>query len=199
MSSVRKGVMLRGMNLRRIALSLLPLAAIACSSSSNDPAPVSPSDAGVAKDAASSDGGVTAKLSFKPSNVDLSGIDVSSVGDWVVAEKNCQIMTDSNLVSCGDGSKLAYALVTQSDSSKVAVYVARSVRIEQNGELLPQGPYPLVLVALDTEEKKRGAKAKRQAAARSMLATPSRCVPPQLPARAPTQPSSSWSTPRKNR
>jgi hypothetical protein len=93
-----------------------------------------------------------AKLSFKPSNVDLSGVDASGLGDYVVAEKNCSLSTESKSASCGDSSKLAFTLLTQPDSSKIGVYVARSVRVEQNAELVAQGPYPLVIVALDTME-----------------------------------------------
>lgn len=138
------------MSLRRVALALLPLAALACSSSGGGaPSPTPAPDGGVA-DAGGDAAAV--KLSFKPSNLDLSGVDVSGLGDYVVAEKNCALSTEAKSASCGDSSKLAFALLTQPDSSKIGVYVARSVRVEQNAELLAQGPYPLVVVALDTME-----------------------------------------------
>ena len=89
-------------------------------------------------------------LGFTPSNIDLSGMDLSKVGDFVVAETNCTIASGELLASCGNGADvLAYKLATQSDGSKVGVYVARSIRIEAAAQLTVQGNYPVVLVALD--------------------------------------------------
>ena len=50
------------------------------------------------------DGPVTGPLPFTPSNVDLSGIDLTKVGDFVV-DGDCAIDTDSNLASCGDDAE----------------------------------------------------------------------------------------------
>ena len=90
-------------------------------------------------------------LSFTPSNVDLSGIDVSKVGDFVVDNGECTINTDMNLASCGDGANvLAFKLATQSDGSQVAVYVARSMTILAGQNLSVVGSRPFVFIALDT-------------------------------------------------
>lgn len=96
------------------------------------------------------DGAVTGPLGFTPSNVDLGGIDLTKVGDFVV-DGDCSIDTDSNLASCGDGaSVLGFKLATQKDGSIVAVYVARSLTIGAGKSLAVVGSHPLVFIALDT-------------------------------------------------
>ena len=50
--------------------------------------------------------GGSASLGFTPSNVDLTGLDLSTIGDFVVDNNECTIDTDSNLASCGDGARL---------------------------------------------------------------------------------------------
>jgi hypothetical protein len=113
-----------------------------------DAAPPGP-DAGPIDDG----GAPTGALGFTPSNVDLTGIDLTKVGDFVV-DADCTIDTDSNLASCGDGAQvLAFKIATQSDGSKVAVYVAKSLTIPAGKSLTIQGfseSRPLVLIALET-------------------------------------------------
>lgn len=125
----------------RIGLSALLLAPLGCSPIPNAGAgPPSPVDS------ATNNG----PLSFTPSNVDLSGIDLTKVGDFVV-DGDCSIDTDSNLASCGDGaSVLGFKLATQSDGSTVAVYVARSMTIGAGKSLSVAGSHPLVFIALET-------------------------------------------------
>ncbi len=95
--------------------------------------------------------GSAGPLGFTPSNVDLSGIDLTKVGDFVVDAVACSVNTDNNLASCGDGAGvLAFKLVTQSDGSKVAVYVAKSMTILAGKDLQIEGSHPLVFIALDT-------------------------------------------------
>jgi hypothetical protein len=95
------------------------------------------------------DGG-SGPLAFAPSNVDLSGIDLSKVGDFVV-DGDCTIDTDTNLASCGDGAGvLGFKVATQSDGTKVGVYVARSMTIAAGKSLTVQGSLPLVFIALET-------------------------------------------------
>lgn len=90
-------------------------------------------------------------LPFVPSNVDLHGVDVSRVGDFVVDNDECTIDTDQNLASCGDGANvLAFAVETQSDGTEVAVYVARSMTIQAGQNLTVTGSRPFVFVALNT-------------------------------------------------
>lgn len=88
-------------------------------------------------------------LGFTPSNVDLSGIDLTQVGDFIVDNNECSINTDMNLASCGDGaSVLQFKIATQSDGTKVAVYVARSMTIQPGMNLAVSGSLPLVFVVL---------------------------------------------------
>jgi len=99
------------------------------------------------------DGPVAGPLPFTPSNVDLSGIDLTKVGDFVV-DGGCAIDTDSNLASCGHGARvLGFKIATQRDGSQVAVYVAKSITIPAGKSLGIQGfaeSRPIVLVALET-------------------------------------------------
>ena len=95
-------------------------------------------------------GSVMGPLTFTPSNVDLSGIDLTKVGDFVV-DGDCSVDTDTNLASCGDGAGvLGFKIATQSDGSKVAVYVAKSVTIQAGKSLSIAGSHPLVFIALET-------------------------------------------------
>ena len=95
------------------------------------------------------DGG-SGPLSFTPSNVDLGGMDLSKVGDFIVDNDECSINTDNLLASCGDGGdQLAFKIATQSDGSKVAVYVAKSMTIKAGQNLTVVGSLPLVFIALD--------------------------------------------------
>ena len=107
--------------------------------------------------AACSQGGVVSgvdagePLGFTPSNVDLSGLELSTVGDFVVDNDECSINTDYNLASCGDGARvLGFKIATQSDGSRVAVYVARSMSILAGQNLTVAGSLPFVFIALDT-------------------------------------------------
>ncbi len=95
--------------------------------------------------------GKPAAFGFSPSNVDLSGMDLSKVGDLVVTEPNCDIISgELGSFTCGvASSELAFKLATQSDGTKVGVYVARSIRIEPTAQLTVSGSYPIVFVALD--------------------------------------------------
>src|SRR5512143_2191046 len=90
-------------------------------------------------------------LGFVASNVDLTGIDLSKVGDFIVDNDACTIDTNSNLASCGDGGNvLAFKIATQSDGSKVAVYVAKSMNVLAGKNLTVTGSLPFVFIALDT-------------------------------------------------
>ena len=91
-------------------------------------------------------------LAFAPSNVDLSGIDLTKVGDFVVDNDACTINTESSLASCGEGGGgvLGFKIATQADGSKVAVYVAKSMTILAGKKLTIEGSRPLVFIALDT-------------------------------------------------
>ena len=93
----------------------------------------------------------TKTLGFTPSNVDLSGIDLTKVGDFVVDDVACTIDTNVNLASCGDGANvLGFKIATQSDGSHVAVYVAKSMNVLAGKNLTVSGANPFVFIALDT-------------------------------------------------
>jgi hypothetical protein len=95
-------------------------------------------------------GAVAGPLGFTPSNVDLSGIDLSKVGDYVVDKANCGIDSELNITDCGGDTALSpLKLVTQSDGSKLAVYVARTITIPAGNTLFVEGANALVLIALD--------------------------------------------------
>jgi hypothetical protein len=97
------------------------------------------------------DGATKSALGFTPSNIDLSGIDLTKVGDFVVDNDACTINSENNLASCGDGAGvLGFKLATQTDGSKVAVYVARTMNILAGKNLTVEGSNPVVFVALDT-------------------------------------------------
>ena len=90
-------------------------------------------------------------LGFTPANIDLTGFDLGSVGDFVVDNDECSINSDENLASCGDGANvLGFRIETQSDGTSVAVYVARSMTILADQNLAVVGSLPLVFVALDS-------------------------------------------------
>lgn len=98
------------------------------------------------------DAGPQGPLPFTPSNIALDGVDVSNVGAWVVDQPNCALDTMAKTVGCGDPSALEFTTITQSDGSKVGVYVARSIRIEAGSRLSFVGTQAIALVALDTFE-----------------------------------------------
>ncbi len=118
-------------------------------SSATDGGPGTPDGGGV--DSTTPDGATAGALGFTPSNVDLSGIDLSKVGDFVVDNNECTIDSNSNLASCGDGAQvLGFKIATQNDGSKVAVYVAKSMTILPGQNLTIQGTLPFVFIALET-------------------------------------------------
>jgi hypothetical protein len=95
--------------------------------------------------------GSAGALGFTPSNVDLSGIDLTKVGDFVVDAVACSINTDNLLASCGNAfDAVGFKLAKQSDGSTVAVYVAKSITIRAGKDLNVVGSHPLVFIALDT-------------------------------------------------
>ena len=107
-------------------------------------------DAGAADSAPQGDGGASL-LGFTPSNIDLSGLDLSAVGDIDITAK-CSFNSETNEQLCGDGTKLAFKTVTQPNNIKVGVYVARSFRVEPNVVVSIVGNSPIVFVALDKIE-----------------------------------------------
>jgi hypothetical protein len=90
-------------------------------------------------------------LGFTASNVDLTGMDLSKVGDFKVEDPSCSLSSEDLLASCGNGGDvLAFKLAKQADGSPIAVYVARTVRIEKRAVLTITGKNPVAIIALDT-------------------------------------------------
>ncbi len=133
------------------ALVAVGLVAVGCSSSTESTAAGCDAGTGAtpATSEAGADAGPSGTLSFKPSNIDLSGLDLSSVGEMVIAQKGCIFNTEAKETSCVDDKTHAFKVVTQSDGSRIGVYVARSIRIEPNAELDFKGTYAVALVALE--------------------------------------------------
>jgi hypothetical protein len=122
-----------GLALRAVALGFAVVAVSACSR------------------CGSSTSGTSNALAIVPSNVALTGMDLSKIGDFVVNDAACTIDTSSNLASCGDGANvLAFMIAKQTDGSEVALYVAKSMNILAGKNLTVTGPRPFVFVALDT-------------------------------------------------
>jgi hypothetical protein len=132
-----------------LAGAVLATPLLACSSD-DDTSPgadagTTPPDAATTADASS-----TAKLPFKLSNVDLSGVDLSKVAD-VDITSNCTLQYSSTggIDDC-DGNDFVFAYLTQGDQSGVGVYIARSIHIEPGVSINVDGSRPLVLVSLTT-------------------------------------------------
>jgi hypothetical protein len=91
----------------------------------------------------SSDGGL---LPFQPSNISLAGIDLSKVTDEDISS-NCEIR--NGVSDCF--AEAAYARVTQSDGSEVAVFVVKSLKIEPGAHVFLSsigGSLPIAIVSL---------------------------------------------------
>ena len=101
-----------------------------------------------APDAAPQGDGSTSTLGFTPSNIDLSGLDLSAVGDIDITT-NCTFNSEIDQQLCGDDAKMKFKTVTQANNIKVGVYVARSFRVEPNAVVTIAGNAPIVFVALD--------------------------------------------------
>lgn len=138
----------------RLSLSTVlftTLAATACSVKSTDTPTAT--DGGVSATPDASTPADVGALGFAASNLDLTGIDLSKIGDYVVDDPNCTIDSGQNLASCGDGAQvLAFKIQTMSDGSKLGVYVARSFKVPAGMLLTVQGSLPIALVALGTIE-----------------------------------------------
>ena len=124
-----------------------------------------PIDSGTPTDTGTpSDGGsdvASSPLGFTPSNIDVSGFDLTTLGD-VDITTNCGISTSevfgtSGYGACGVNAPMVqFAIQMQSNGQKIGVWIARSWRIEPtatltiNGAPFDNGVYPLVIVATNT-------------------------------------------------
>jgi hypothetical protein len=120
----------------RLGLFALLLSPLACSS----PAPVTVLD-----------GGGTQPFPFTPSNVSLSGLDLSAVVDEDLAT-DCEL--DTGTAPTAGGTCLenpVETILTQSDGSKIHVLIVKSLKIEPAAHLSvnrPTAGLPLAIIAL---------------------------------------------------
>jgi hypothetical protein len=95
--------------------------------------------------------GSASPLGFVPSNISLSGIDLSMAGDSDIATL-CELSTEPEPTPGATClTNAVEAIVTQSDGSKVHLYVVKSLKVEPGGRLTvnrPAGGLPLVIVSL---------------------------------------------------
>jgi hypothetical protein len=99
----------------------------------------------------------TSPLGFTPSNVDLSGLDLSKAGNLDLSGGFCLIESErpeGAQINCANASKdVNYVVKTMAmqDGNQIAVFVARTIRVEAGTVLrLDNGHIPFALVALDT-------------------------------------------------
>lgn len=109
------------------------------------------------------------KLPFRPSNIDLTGLNLEGLGDLNV-DAGCTLTTDSKgfagfdvgdgfevpatekATNCGNTNGIDFKLLTQADGSRVGVYFARSVRVGRSGRIRFWGAQAIALVAVETME-----------------------------------------------
>ena len=123
-------------------MAALPLEQ-ACSSSTNA---TSKGDAGTQHEA-----GASGPLGFAPSNISLSGIDLSMIADVDVSSE-CDVSTDTSPTPGGSClQNAAESIVAQSDGSKIHVFVVKSLTVEPAGHIWVNGPaggLPIAIVSL---------------------------------------------------
>ena len=90
-------------------------------------------------------------LGFVPSNISLSGIDLTMAGDSDIATL-CELDTEPGPTPGATClTNAVEAIVTQSDGSKVHMFVVKSLKVEPSGHLTVNAPrpgLPLVIVSL---------------------------------------------------
>ncbi len=130
------------------ALSSLLVLTPACSSTSSG---------GAATDAGAGADGGSSVLGFSPSNVDLTGIDLSAADDVVLHGTNCVIDGDvaegPTFFQCAQdvNNRVVHKNLMLGDGSHLSVFIMKSLRIDAGTTaLLNRGTSPVVLVALGT-------------------------------------------------
>ncbi|MFZ5896897.1 MAG: hypothetical protein ACOY0T_37920 [Myxococcota bacterium] len=102
-------------------------------------------------------GGPGGDLGFTPSNVPTSAVGSAVNTDLILGGASCSttvtINTDTGDIRGCDlkaGTDYTFASVEQSDGSKIGVFIANKIRIEQTITAVIDGQAPLVLFARDT-------------------------------------------------
>ncbi len=113
---------------------------VACTSASTHPAASAPKDAG------ENDGGAT--IDFTPSNVDLSKIDFTGVGDVVFGTD--QTIETSNGGVLGSQGSYKYQEQTQAGGPTLGIFAVRSLTVSAGATVSVEGADAFVVVALTT-------------------------------------------------
>jgi hypothetical protein len=131
----------------------------ACSSTTNNSSSSSSGSVGDGGSSGSSGDGGAGGLSFKPSNIDLTGWDLSQIGDVNLSGTNCIIDSETAdgyqalLCDTDFSNHVAHKIVTLPDQTKLSVWVMKSLRIEASTVLsLSRGHIPVVLVTTGSME-----------------------------------------------
>jgi hypothetical protein len=103
-------------------------------------------------------GGAGDALDFTPTNVPGTSVGAGSTGELILGGATCSYTTVDINTDTGEidgcslklGTDYAFAQVEQSDGSRVGVFMANRVRIEQTITAVVDGQLPLVIVARDT-------------------------------------------------
>jgi hypothetical protein len=88
-------------------------------------------------------------LSFKPSNVDLAGLDLSKVADVVITGSNNFVNAETGDLALTAKDKFVFKSITRQDSTRIGLFVVKSLRVEANSTFAVMGLLPVVIVALD--------------------------------------------------
>src|ERR1019366_10425267 len=83
-------------------------------------------DTGTSDTGNTGDGGdaASSSLGFTPSNVDVSKLDLTGIGDIDLIGPGCCIGSDGSGFRCGDSTMAKYTVIKQPNQIKVGVYVA---------------------------------------------------------------------------
>ena len=88
-------------------------------------------------------------LSFKPSNVDLTGLNFGLVADVSVSGANNFVNGDTGALAF-EPAKVVFKRMTRADGSDLGVFVVNSLRIEPGASFAVDGRMPVAIVALST-------------------------------------------------
>jgi hypothetical protein len=88
-------------------------------------------------------------LSFKPSNVDLAGLDLSKVADIIISGANNFVNAETGDLALNAKDKFVFKSITRQDSTRIGLFVVKSLRVEANSTFAVMGLLPVVIVALD--------------------------------------------------
>jgi hypothetical protein len=105
-------------------------------------------DGGMSPDGASPD--AAGALGFKPSNVDLTGLDLSKVKDITITSTNNFVNGETGTFGFVAADQFVFKAITLSNSNRLGLFVVKSLRVEANSTFSIMGVLPIVIVALDT-------------------------------------------------